>query len=162
MSGELIIVCVVPAVAPRRVLRFEADYGVSPEVVWDALVDPVLVEGWLGRLVVDAAPEGEYTLVWPDAPPEKGAASAWSGSIVVIAPPKGRAPAVLELDFPPHVGLRFQLDRIPSAVHGRTRLMLEYASFVDSAAVPGLERFWRRRLGSLAELLRGRPRDWSD
>jgi uncharacterized protein YndB with AHSA1/START domain len=164
VSDVRAIVCVVSYVSPRRVLRFEADYSVAPEVVWDALADPVLIEGWLGEVVIDAAPEGEYSLTWRDGAPQP---AVWDGTIVVIAPPKGRATAVLELAFSGadssgQVGIRFELSRVPAGGgHSGTHVLLEYVAFLDAAEVDPVEKFWWRRLRYLADLLRGRPREWA-
>ena len=45
-------------------LVFECDYEFSRVIVWDALVDPDLVSGWLAEAAITAEVGGEYNLRW--------------------------------------------------------------------------------------------------
>jgi uncharacterized protein YndB with AHSA1/START domain len=155
------IVSAVAPVVPHRQLRLEAEFPVSIEVVWDALVDPVLAEGWLGELSVDPLPEGQYSLRFRDAPLEE---ADWNGTIRAVSPPGTSAPGdpapavFLEVSFAPHLLVRFELT---SGAHRSTLLVLRHSSFLDDSAALAAEGFWHRRLGYLVELLRGHPAEWA-
>ena len=45
-------------------LEFERAFDLPASIVWDALIDPVLLEGWLADATVDPRVGGEYRLAW--------------------------------------------------------------------------------------------------
>ena len=49
---------------PGSQLRFEHSYDLAREIVWDALVDPDLVSGWLAEADIEPRLHGRYDLDW--------------------------------------------------------------------------------------------------
>ena len=110
-------------------------------IVWDALVDPQLVEGWLHpteRLVGGAEPI-EYRD--PDDP---------------------AAPAILHVRSAELGEVRIELAEIAGGTRGTsTRLALMLAGLAP-ALRPQIVALWQVRLDLLENLLRGHPVVWAD
>ena len=45
-------------------LRFTRDYDLPVEIVWDALIDPDLVVGWLADATIEPRVGGVFDLEW--------------------------------------------------------------------------------------------------
>jgi uncharacterized protein YndB with AHSA1/START domain len=138
---------------PRARLSIVAERVVpySAVIVWDALLDPVLADGWLGQIETEALPEGRYRVVWPGRPPHP---ADWFGRITRLVP--GRR---LALFFDPQTEVTFDL---VSEADTSVRLRVRHRSYLSRSEALAVDEFWRRRLGYLAELLSGRPVDWRD
>jgi len=120
------------------VIRLECDIDLPRGIVWEALVDPVLVEGWLhpsARLV-----EGSTCLEFRE--PEHPA-----------------RPAVLEVISPAFGGVRIELSRVEGGTRGESTL-LELSVSDTWGRRAEREALWALRLEQLAWLVRGRPVDW--
>lgn len=123
---------------PVDEIRLDRDIDLPRGIVWEALVDPVLVGGWLhpsDRLVTGTTP-----LVFrePDDPAE---------------------PAVLAVLSPAFGSVRFTLVRREGGTRGEsTRVSLTVSDAWGRRAEH--ESLWALRLEQLAELLRGHPVDW--
>lgn len=108
-------------------------------IVWEALVDPVLVEGWLhpsARLAHGTEP---VVFREPDDPAE---------------------PAVLEVISPSFGRVRVVLERVPTGTRGEsTRLELTVGD--EWGRRSDREALWALRLEQLGALLRGHPVDWT-
>ncbi len=121
-------------------IRLERDIDLPRAIVWEALVDPVLVEGWLHpseRLVTGTTP------------------------VEFREPEDPAVPAVLEVVSPAFGVVRVVLERLEDGTRGegtRVRLTVgdEWGRRADREAL------WGLRLAQLAELVRGRPVDWTD
>ena len=103
-------------------------------IVWDALIDPVLVEGWLHPTVrlLDGVVER--------VDPVPGETAVLATSLTTGAQPFGE--------------LRFELDELPGGTRGTfTLLRLGGAGAANVSA-------WLERLDHLENLLRGHPVDW--
>lgn len=103
-------------------------------IVWGALVDPVLVEGWL---------HPEYRLID-------------GTSILHLEEPIG-----LEIESDELGHLLFDLEEMPGGTRGtRTRLTVAVLRTIDDRFSPTILASWRVRLDQLERLLRGHPVDW--
>lgn len=51
---------------PGTELHFEHEIDLPANVVWDALVDPVLLEGWLGAVDPSPLSSDQVTIEWLD------------------------------------------------------------------------------------------------
>lgn len=131
---------------------FERDFDLPRAIVWDALVDPDLVSGWLGEARIVAVAGGDYHLGWlgsVDFP-------ATEGTITHLSPPER-----LTVLTQAHGELDFAL----SEVHGgsrdtSTRLTLTVTLEIDGAFEPRVRANWAGSLRQLVALLRGHPVDW--
>lgn len=130
--------------SPRTVDRVESIrvdrlIDLPRAIVWEALVDPVLVTGWLHpseRLATGTTP------------------------LAFEEPETSAAPAVLHVISPVFGELRVELDPVPGGTRGEaSRVRLEVAGEWGSRA--NRERLWELRLDQLESLLRGHPVDWS-
>jgi hypothetical protein len=106
-----------------------------PGIVWEALIDPVLVEGWL---------HPEHTLLGDAA-------------IVVAEQPE----VLLEVDHPELGWVRIRLDAVQGGTRGTaTVVTVELPQLGDLRFSPPVAASWTVRLHQLADLLRGHPVDW--
>ncbi|MFT4029782.1 MAG: hypothetical protein QM675_07895 [Protaetiibacter sp.] len=121
-----------------KAIRLERDIDLPRGIVWEALVDPVLVEGWLhpsARLVTGTTP---VEFREPDDPD---------------------SPAVLEVVSPVFGDVRVVLDRLAGGTRGEaTRLGLLVRD--EWGRRSEREALWTLRLAQLEAVLRGHPVDW--
>ncbi|MFC0681900.1 SRPBCC domain-containing protein [Lysobacter korlensis] len=137
---------------PHGEFTVAREYDLPPAVVWDALTDPALLEGWLGAGISDAEVGGTFVLDWLD-PHHHGAAVA--GEIVLLEPRSQLLVRAMEYS------MAMLIDELPHGARGSsTRLTL-------SARLPAgrhSEReeiaHWRAHLEALEDLLRGHPVVW--
>ena len=137
---------------PQRVVHATVAVPFSASIVWHCLVDPELVDGWLGHALVDAVPEGRFAIVWPTGEPH---AADWFGTITVLDEPRR-----LRLAFRPHTSIEFVVTPAAAPNRGST-ITVSHESFFTAPEDRAVHEFWRVRLDYLVELLRGRPVDWS-
>lgn len=134
-------------------LVFEREIDLPPAIVWDALVDPVLLEGWLGAVTTAAAEGDSFGVRWLDG-------SEPSPTTGVIE--------VLERNS----GMRFTTDnrgtfdvRLEEREGGSrgtgTVLSLRVLVPVDRQFAGPLRSGLETVLDRLEELLRGHPVDWA-
>jgi uncharacterized protein YndB with AHSA1/START domain len=119
-------------------IRIERDLDLPRGIVWEALVDPDLVGGWLHpseRLVTGTSP---VEFREPDDPTEPAV-------LEVISPSFGDVRVVLRGNEGGHRGEWTRLELTVSDEWGRRS---------ERAAL------WELRFDQLEELLRGRPVDW--
>jgi uncharacterized protein YndB with AHSA1/START domain len=128
------------------------DYDLPPAIVWDALTDPVLLEGWLGEATLDPQAGGTLVLDWLDGD-HHGAAIA--GEIVLIEPRSQLLVRAMEYS------LALLLDALPGGARGSSsrvtisgRLPAGRSSSAEQTA------HWRAHLEALEDLLRGHPVVW--
>lgn len=139
---------------PALHLAFEREIGLSPEIVWDALIDQELVSGWLAEARIDPVAGGRFDLAWmysTDQPPTSG----------VIA--EFREPRLLAVETDNRGRVEFRLEEISGGSRGvSTRLRLAVALELDAAFAPRVKANWMISLDQLEELLRGHPVDWAN
>lgn len=134
-------------------LAFERDFPFAPVIVWDALVDPVLVYGWLGDAVIDPVVGGEYNIRWLNrlGNPES------LGRITTLQPLER-----LTIDTTTVGLLRFELTEIDGGNRGTsTRMLLRVDVAVEKAFAARVRADWLTNLDQLAEVLQGHPVDWA-
>jgi uncharacterized protein YndB with AHSA1/START domain len=129
-------------------------------IVWDALVDPVLVSGWLGEADIEAVPGGRFE-VRSGAPEARRPPGLGCGRIVALT-----APAELEIESAPGAGggrtrLRFVLDDLPGGPRDRsTGLSVTVSPPAPFARPDEVAAAWLSHLDLLPGLLHGHPVDW--
>jgi len=134
-------------------LQFERDYDLPRGIVWAALVDPVLVSGWLGEADIEPVPGGRYRLDWLGSPHFPGT----DGTIGAILEPEH-----LTIASERHGNFDFRLDELEGGSRGTsTRLRLTVTAVIDTPFAGRVRETWLAALEQLAELLRGHPVDWA-
>lgn len=133
-------------------LVFERDLEFPPSVVFDALIEPDLLAGWLADADVEPQLEGCYDLVWLTSssyPPTQGTITTLD------------EPVLLEIQTDNRGDISFRLESYPGGPFGTaTRLVTTVHVAVDSAFVPRVKADWLSNLDQLDALLRGHPVDW--
>ena len=135
-------------------LEFERDYEFAPVIVWDALLDPDLVSGWLAEAVISPVVGGEYNLRWLGrvGHPES------LGRITVLQPLER-----LHVDTTTMGLLRFELQEVPGGNRGTsTRLALHVDLELEVVFMARVTADWMTALDQLDDLLRGHPVDWAN
>ena len=135
------------------VLVFEQEYDLPPAIVWDALIDPDLVGGWLAEAEIDPRIGGRYDLRW-FSPIASGT------SLGEIADLLDGELLVVELE---NVGtVSFTLLPVPGGTRGEaTRLVVRIDGHTEPRLAAGASAAWITSLEQLEDLLRGHPVDWS-
>lgn len=134
-------------------MQFWRSYDLPAAIVWDALVDEDLVEGWLAAARIDAREGGLYWLGW-----QGGATLApTNGTITAIEPPRLLA---IETD---NIGnLEFTLESVPGGTRGTsTDLALTILVDTEPRLLASTHAYWQSNFDQLEALLRGHPVDWS-
>lgn len=135
-------------------LQFEREYEFPSVIVWDALVDPDLVVGWLAQSRIVPTLGGEYDLVWLHRPSHP----TTFGRIVRIDPG-----ALLRVETDDLGAFEFELRPVRGGSRGRNTNLLvtvEFDAKYPQAARIGAD--WKTNLDQLEDLLRGRPVDWGN
>lgn len=134
-------------------LRFEADYDLPREIVWDALVDSDLVSGWLAEADIEPRVDGRYDLEWRHF----DVVRATTGQILDFVEPE-----LLVVDTDNFGVATLRLTDLAAGSRGRsTRLVVDVDALADQQFSAMIAVTWRISLEQLAELLRGHPVDWS-
>ena len=137
---------------PGSQLRFEQVYDLPPEIVWDALVDPDLVSGWLAEADIEPRIGGRFDLDWRHFDDVR----ATTGEIVELL-----APLELVVDTDNFGTTTLRLTELPTGSRGRsTRLTVVVDALADLQFTPMIAATWRLSLDQLDELLHGHPVDW--
>lgn len=143
---------ILSADGDRRRVRFERRFDATVEELWNAIVDPDQLRGWLAETVLEPRVGGRFEIRFGDEPGER----AW-GTVRALEPHR-----VLELDWeyegePPSV-VRFELRPEDD---GAT-LVLDHRLLADAAAV-GYAAGWHAHLDALADQIARRPAAaWDD
>lgn len=133
-------------------LVIDREIDLSPAIVWDAFIDPVLVSGWLGDAVIDPRPGGGFDLAWlgsVDVP-------ASFGVIEQLMPRE-----LLEISTDRHGRIRVVLRPLDGGSRGQATLVTVTVAVETAAAfLPRVRERWTTALDQLEELLRGHPMEW--
>jgi uncharacterized protein YndB with AHSA1/START domain len=138
---------------PTTELEFSRGYDLPVSIVWDALIDEDLVEGWLAAARIDPRVGGLYWLGW-----QGGASLApTNGTITAL---EDRRRLAIETD---NIGtLEFTLVGIDGGTRGSsTDLHLSIAVDTDPRMLATTYAYWQSNFDQLEGLLRGHPVDWS-
>lgn len=140
-------------------LEFQAEYDLPLAIVWDALVDEVLVEGWLASARIEPRIGGLYWLDW-----QSGANLApTNGTITVFDEPAGGDLATLQVDTDNIGTLRFVLESEPGGTRGSTtRVSLSIRVDTDPRLLASTRAYWLNNFDQLDDLLHGKPVDWAN
>lgn len=136
-----------------RAMRFEREVELPRVIVWDALVDPALIAGWLADAVVEPRVGGRFDLSWrhPAGRPST------LGRIEVLDPPERLEVATDTLGM-----LRFGLEELPGGPRGTSTLLsVAIGREVEEAFTARMRADWLQSLDQLEGLLRGHPVDWA-
>jgi uncharacterized protein YndB with AHSA1/START domain len=139
---------------PTSDLEFSREYDLPASIVWDALVDDVLVEGWLAAARIDLRVGGEYWLNWLS-----GASLAPTNGTITRLDPRRR----LAIDTDNIGSLEFTLFSIPGGTRGSTtELRLRLRVDTDPRLLASTHAYWQSNFDQLEGLLRGHPVDWAN
>lgn len=136
--------------------RFDIERRIElpPPIVWDALVDPQLVAGWLAVASIELHVGGRYDLAWQ----RDGVRRVGPGVITEL-----RDGTALTVDAAQHGVLSFRLRAVPGGSRGTsTRLRLSVKLGTDPVFAARVRADWETRLDQLGDLLRGHPVDWAN
>lgn len=135
-------------------LEFVREVDFAPIIVFDALVDPDLLGGWLADAHVEPWVGGIFNLVWLTSssfPPTHGMITALV------------AHHLLEVATDNRGLLRFELEEARGGSRGtKTIVTIVVTVEVDSAFLPRVAADWQGSLDQLEALLHGRPVDWAN
>lgn len=134
-------------------LSLSAEYDLPREIVWDALVDPDLVIGWLAEASIDFREGGAYDLTWIGP--------------TYLPPTHGEITRIDDLEriaiSTSNVGdIVFTLEDIPGVTRALgSRVTVVIRTPVERRFTPNVVAHWRTNLEQLADLLRGHPVNWA-
>jgi uncharacterized protein YndB with AHSA1/START domain len=138
---------------PAQRLFFEREIDLPRAIVWDALVDPELVSGWLAEAEIDPIVGGRYDLDWLHSTDPQT-----SGIIDEL-----REPHTLVVDTNNRGRIDFRLDETSGGSRGSvTILRLAVSLELEAAFAARVRANWMIGLDQLEELLRGHPVDWAN
>jgi uncharacterized protein YndB with AHSA1/START domain len=138
---------------PTSELEFSRSYDLPVAIVWDALVDDVLVEGWLAAARIDAREGGLYWLDWQGG----SSLTPTNGTITVFEPSRR-----LAIDTDNIGSLEFTLESVPGGTRGSsTDLVLTLRVDTEPRLLASTRADWQSNFDQLEALLRGHPVDWS-
>ena len=144
------------------------DIDLPRVIVWDALIDPDLVSGWLAQAEIEPIAGGVYNLVWSHRP----AYADTFGRITLLQHPER-----LHVDTTNLGRVEFSLESVDGGFRETgTRLRVTIdptAEGMDDAAaiahvgagqisIDQIAADWMTNLDQLEELLHGRPVDWKN
>ena len=136
------------------VLRFEREYALPREIVWDALVDSDLLSGWLAEADVEPRIGGRFDLRWSHFTPEVRT----DGEIVELFDL-----TQLVVDTSNFGKTAFTLRSLTGGPRGSsTLLVVDVHAIADPHFTSMIEATWRISLEQLERLLHGHPVDWAN
>jgi uncharacterized protein YndB with AHSA1/START domain len=138
---------------PAQRLFFEREIDLPRAIVWDALVDPELVSGWLAGAEIEPVIGGRYDLSWLHS----------SDPLTAGIIDELHEPHALVIDTDNRGRIDFRLDDAPGGFRGSvTILRLTVTLELDAAFSARVRANWMIGLDQLEELLRGHPVDWAN
>lgn len=138
---------------PTSELQFSRAFDLPVSIVWDALVDEDLVDGWLAAARIDPRVGGLYWLGWQGAT----TLAPTNGTITAI---EDRRLLAIETD---NIGnLEFVLEPVAGGTRGTsTDLRLTIRVDTEPRLLASTHAYWQSNFDQLEDLLRGHPVDWS-
>ena len=134
-------------------LEFSREYDLPVSIVWDALVDEDLVEGWLASARIDPRIGGQYLLHWLS-----GASLGPTTGVIEAIEPRRR----LEVDTDNIGRLAFVLESLHGGTRGSsTELRLTIHVDTEPRLLASTHAYWQSNFDQLEDLLRGHPVDWT-
>jgi len=143
---------------PTSEVQLSREYDLPVAIVWDALVDEDLVEGWLATARVEPRVGGHYWLDW-----QSGIRPApTSGTITAFAPPGSPEGCRLGIETDNLGILDFTLTPTPDGTRGSgTLVTLHLLVDIEPRLLASTRAHWKTNFDQLGDLLRGHPVDWS-
>ncbi|CAN5204971.1 hypothetical protein BH09ACT3_BH09ACT3_10300 [soil metagenome] len=138
---------------PGTELRFEHEIDLPASVVWDALVDPVLLEGWLGAVEPSPLSAAELSIEWLDGS---------EPTTTLARVERIEHFRTLRLGTDNRGTIEFLLTEVPGGLRGRgtvLELSIQLSAEARFASTARLD--WEWALERLDDLLSGRPADWA-
>lgn len=131
------------------------DYDLPCAIVWDALVDPILLDGWLARAEVEPHRGGAVRFEWYQ-PPHR---APFVGEVTEFTEP-------VRVRYSDHDrgSISIELAELDGGTRGTaTRLVLTATGLLPTvgASIESDLAHWQSSLDQLEDLLRGHPVDWS-
>jgi uncharacterized protein YndB with AHSA1/START domain len=134
-------------------LVFSRSYDLPTAIVWDALIDEILVEGWLAPARIDPTIGGQYVLNW-----QLGTNPVRTRGVITELEPATR----LGIDTDNIGRLEFILRVESGGTRGTaTELVLRLTAGRGRRLPASTRGYWQGNLDQLEGLLRGHPVDWA-
>jgi uncharacterized protein YndB with AHSA1/START domain len=134
-------------------LEFSREYDLPVAIVWDALVDEDLVEGWLASARIDPRVGGRYLLHWLS-----GTSLGPTTGVIEAIEPRRR----LTIDTNNIGRLSFVLESLPWGTRGSsTEVRLTIQVDTEPRMLASTHAYWQTNFDQLEDLLRGHPVDWT-
>lgn len=122
-------------------------------IVWDALVDEDLVEGWLAAARIDPRVGGRYLLHW-----QSGASLGPTTGVIAAIEPR----RLLRIETDNIGSLAFTLESLPGGTRGTsTEVRLVIRVDTEPRLLASTHAYWQSNFDQLEDLLRGHPVDWT-
>ena len=139
---------------PDADLILQRTIDLPPIIVWDALIDPDLLAGWLGEVRIFSTDSPRFHILWPGA----GARQSTAGTVVEFEAPRRLC---IETDNRGIIGCT--LVSIPGGLRGSsTELTLRVDVEIELAFATKVRDEWQTSLNRLERLLHGHPVDWTN
>ena len=139
---------------PVTDLIFQRTIDLPPIIVWDALIDPDLLAGWLGEARIFSTELPRFRILWPGADVRQSTA----GTVAEFGAPRRLR---VETDNRGIIGCT--LLSIPGGLRGSsTELTLRVDVGIEPAFATKARDEWQTSLNRLEALLHGHPVDWTN
>ena len=144
----------MPVPVPVTDLILQRIIDLPPIIVWDALIDPDLLAGWLGEVRILSYDPPRFHILWPGADVRQSTA----GTVAEI-----EAPRRLRVETDNRGIIGCTLVSIPGGLRGSsTELTLRVDVEIEPAFATKVRDEWRTSLNRLERLLHGHPVDWAN
>lgn len=135
-------------------MDFQRTIDLPPVIVWDALVDPDLLAGWLGDVRILSTESHDFHILWPGADARQSTAGTVTAFEVLRR---------LRIETDNRGTIECVLRSIPGGFRGSsTELQLRIAAGIEPAFATKLRDEWQTSLDRLERLLHGHPVDWAN
>jgi len=139
---------------PVADLILQRTIDLPPIIVWDALIDPDLLAGWLGEVRIFSTDSPRFHILWPGA----DARQSTAGTIVVFEHARR-----LRIETDNRGIIECTLLSIPGGLRGSsTELTLRVDVEIEPAFATKVRDEWQTSLDRLERLLHGHPVDWTN
>ena len=139
---------------PAADLILQRTIDLPPIIVWDALIDPDLLAGWLGEVRIFSTDSPRFHILWPGA----DARQSTAGTIVVFEHARR-----LRIETDNRGIIECTLLSIPGGLRGSsTELTLRVDVEIEPAFATKVRDEWQTSLDRLERLLHGHPVDWTN
>jgi uncharacterized protein YndB with AHSA1/START domain len=137
---------------PEAILNFHRRIDLPPIIVWDALVDPDLLAGWLGEVRIFADGSPSIRILWPGSESRQPT----TGTVTAVEVPRR-----LRIETDNRGIIECTLATIPGGLRGSsTELALRIDAGIEHAFATKVRNEWQTSLDRLEGLLHGHPFDW--